>query len=106
MRKTERKEKRKEEKKEGERKMETVRPINPEDQSHRESLTGIEAGKSSHLANTQNTHAPQFHPHLGHHPEPEIPRCYWSPRLSQPCLLKKLKHKQLNPESVAFFTSG
>ena len=71
MRKTERKEKRKEEK-EGERKMETVRPINPEDQSQRESLTGIEAGKSSHLTNTQNTHAPQFHPHLGHHPEPEI----------------------------------
>ena len=72
MRKRERKEKRKEEKKEGERKMETVRLINPEDQSQRESLTGIEAGKSSHLANTQNTHAPQFHPHLGRHTEPEI----------------------------------
>ena len=68
----ERKEKRKEEQKVGERKMERVTPINPEDQSWWENLTGIETGKSSHLTNIQNTHAPQFHPHLGHHPEPEI----------------------------------
>lgn len=59
VRKRERKEKRKEEKKEGERKMETVRPINPEDQSTAtESLTGIEAGKSCHLANTQEHTCP------------------------------------------------
>ena len=31
------------------------------------------------------------------------PRWYWSPRLSQLCLLKKLKHKQLILESVNCF---